>query len=238
MAAPNQIKPIGLVTALAQEFAVVKQVASGSGGTLLAVQSGMGRAAGFLAAEQLGRENSNLAGLVSIGFCGALEAGLATGSIVLPVEITTGDNETFATDAAWVAALSKPLGNLRVVTGRAMYATSEIVESADAKSAICTRTGACAVDMESAGIAQAATRFNLPFIAVRIVLDEVSDMLPPATRNAVKPDGNLDIKGLLRGLSASPRDLPSLIRLGHKSSRAQKQLKAVCEALAPGFGRP
>ena len=238
MTATENNHPIGLVTALAQEYSVVQSVAANSHGRLMTVQSGMGRAAGFLAAEQLGRENPGLTGLVSIGFCGALEPGIATGTIILPKTIIAVDSESFEADADWINAVAKPLINLPIITGRTMYAAPEIVETAQGKRDLCTQTESCAVDMESAGIAHAARRFNLPFIAVRIVVDEVSDILPSATRNAVKVDGNIDMKGLLRGLASNPRDLPDLIKLGRKSSRAQKQLKAVCEALLPNFCQP
>jgi len=80
-----------------------------------------------------------------------------------------------------------------------------------------------------------ATRFGVPFVAVRIVLDEVSDILPEVTSDAVHSDGNLNISGLLRGLAARPQDIGGLVRLAGKSSRAQKRLKSVCEALLPDF---
>jgi len=237
MAVTDENNPIGLVTALAQEHSVVHPVAARSVGRLIAAQSGMGRAAGFLAAEKLGRDHKQLRGLVSIGFCGALDPALSTGNIVLPGAIVTSDNERFDTDAEWLEAISSALGGMPVITGRTLHCANMVVETRADKQAIFSSGGACVVDMESAGIAQAATRFNVPFIAIRIVLDEIADTLPEATRNAVKADGNLDMKGLLRGLAVHPGDLGGLLRLGAKSSRAQKQLKAVCEALSPGFGR-
>lgn len=205
---------------------------------LIAVQSGLGRAAGFLAAEELGRQEKQLSGLVSIGFCGALDAAIATGSIVLPNAIITADNERFDTDAGWTTAVADKMAGLPVITDNAIYCATEIIETQAGKQATRSQCGACAVDMESAGIAHAATRFNIPFIAVRIVLDEGTDTLPEATRDAVHSDGNLNIGGLLRGLASRPQDVGGLIRLAGKSGKAQKQLKAVCEALLPDFDFP
>ena len=204
---------------------------------LIAVQSGLGRAAGFLAATELGREEHQLSGLVSIGFCGALDTAVSTGSIILPDAIITADNERFATDPVWMSKVATRLAGLPFVAARAIYCAAEVIETQTAKQTTHSQYGASAVDMESAGIAQAAIRFDIPFIAVRIVLDEVSDTLPEATRDAVHSDGNLNVGGLLRGLASRPRDVGGLIRLAGKSSKAQKQLKAVCEALLPDFGQ-
>jgi nucleoside phosphorylase len=229
------IGQVGLVTALSQEYSAVSSAIAPACEQLVATQSGMGRAAGFLAAEKLGREHPNLAGLVSIGFCGALDAGLKTGSIILPSAIITADDETFETDAAWITEIASGLNGLPVVAGRKLYCATEMIETAAGKQAINDKTGACAVDMESAGIAQAAVRFNIPFVAVRIVLDEVSDTLPQATRNAVKADGNVDIGGLMRGIAGRPQEIGGLAKLGAKTAKAQKQLKAACGRLLPGF---
>lgn len=238
MAAVNDIRQIGLIAAVAQEYAVVSKVFAAHKTQTMVVQSGMGRAAGFLAAETLGRENKALAGLVSIGFCGALDAGLTTGCVIVPDSIVSDNSETFQADTEWARAVVSSLADMELVVSRSLYSATDVIETSDAKQAAQRRSGTCAVDMESAGIAHAAIRFKVPFIAVRIVLDELGDSLPAAIRDAVKPDGNLDVRGLVRGLASNPRDVAPLIKLGRKSSLAQKRLKTVCEALGPGFCLP
>jgi len=228
-------QPIGLITALAQEYSVVSSVVAPACDRLIAVQSGLGRAAGFLAAAELGSKEKQLTGLVSIGFCGALDSAIATGSIILPNAIVTADNERFDTDPAWLSAVADRLAGLPFITQNTIYAATEVIETQSDKRATHSLCGACAVDMESAGIAHAATRFGVPFVAIRIVLDEVSDILPEVTRDAVHSDGNLNMVGLLRSLASRPQDIGGLVRLASKSSKAQKQLKAVCEALLPDF---
>lgn len=202
---------------------------------LIAVQSGLGRAAGFLAAAELGSKETQLTALVSIGFCGALDSAIATGSIILPNAIVTADNERFETDQVWLSAVADRLAGLPFITHNTIYGATEVIETQSGKRETHSLCGACAVDLESAGIAHAATRFGVPFVAIRIVLDEVSDILPEVTRDAVHSDGNLNIAGLLRGLASRPQDIGGLVRLAGKSSKAQKQLKAVCETLLPDF---
>ncbi len=229
-------RPVALITALAQEYAVVNRCCAGHGERLRVVQSGLGRAAGYIAAEQAGRDNGGLSGLVSIGFCGGLDRALRSGTVVIPSTVITRDiDERFDADVDWQATVMSRLSHLDAHAGR-LFCAQDVISSTADKQDICTRHKACAVDMESAGIAHAARRLHVPFLAIRIVVDEAGDSLPRATANAVRPDGNLDLKGLARGLLNHPADLPALMALGRKSSRAQKQLKAVCEALGPGFG--
>ena len=236
MATSVHNQQIGLITALAQEYSVVSSVVAPACDSLIAVQSGLGRAAGFLAAADLGSRLKQLTGLVSIGYCGALDPAITTGNIIIPNAIVTADNERFETDTAWLSAIADRLAGLPFITQKTIYCATEVIETPSGKLAIHSQCGACAVDMESAGIAHAATRFGIPFVAIRIALDEVEDILPESTREAVHSDGNLNIGGLLRSLASRPQDIGGLIRLARKSSKAQKQLKAVCEALLPDFG--
>jgi hypothetical protein len=205
--------PVGLVTALQQEFSTARKCLGADCDKFVLVQSGMGRAAGYIAAEAMGRQKGRLAGLVSMGFCGALA------------------------HQAWRATVLNRLASMTPRDG-ALYSARDVISTATDKQAIAARAQAIAVDMESAGIAHAARRLNVPFLAIRIVLDEAQDALPRATADAVKPDGNLDLRGLMRGLAHNPRDIPALMVLGRKSSAAQARLKAVCEALKPDFCIP
>jgi adenosylhomocysteine nucleosidase len=230
--------PVGLVTALQQEFAVARKCLGADSSSFILAQSGVGRAAGYIAAEGLGRGNGRLAGLVSLGFCGGLDPALGCGSVVVPRHVITPDaEERFDADEAWHASVMAGLANLHPCADP-MFSARDVITSAAGKRQLHERYKACAVDMESAGIAHAARRLRVPFLAIRIVLDGAGDALPHATADAIKPDGNLDIRGLMRGLARHPKDVPALMVLGRKSSIAQGRLKAVCEALKPGFAVP
>jgi adenosylhomocysteine nucleosidase len=101
-----------------------------------------------------------------------------------------------------------------------------MLDTTAAKRAVHEQRKACAVDMESAGIAHAARRLQVPFLAIRIVLDEAGDSLPRAAANAVHANGNLNARGLVSGLVRNPKDVPALMALGRKSSLAQKQTES------------
>jgi hypothetical protein len=59
------------------------------------------------------------------------------------------------------------------------------VAATDAKAELFRRTGAVAVDMESAAVAEIAVAHELPFMAIRVVVDTAHDTLPDALVQAL-----------------------------------------------------
>ena len=94
-----------------------------------------------------------------------------------------------------------------------------------AKQAAFRETGAVAVDMESAAVAQLAALHALPFIAVRVIVDTATDAVPPAVEAASRA-GRLRMRRLVWGLMLAPAELGSSDPAGAPLSR--------CHALALG----
>ncbi len=139
------------------------------------VQSGIGpaRAAAALAAVPAPH------GLVvSLGLAGALAAGLAPGDIVLPAAIVweapTGTERHPVCVEAWSRAHTSLVAdpNLRIHTG-ALLSSPVVVASPERKRAAATRTGAIAVEMESAALVDGARERGIPFLGLRVILDDV-----------------------------------------------------------------
>ena len=65
-----------------------------------------------------------------------------------------------------------------------LLTSARSVGSVEDKAALFERTGAVAVDMESAAIAEVAEQHGLPFLAVRVVVDSAGDVLPAAVTAA------------------------------------------------------
>ena len=89
--------------------------------------------------------------------------------------------------------------------------------------------GAVAVDMESLSVAEVAAAHDLPFIAVRVIVDTAADMLPRAIMAASR-GGHLNIPRLIGGLAAAPLELIALIRLAQRYRAATRSLAAVAGA--------
>jgi adenosylhomocysteine nucleosidase len=182
------------------------------------------------------RWDTLLAGLdaplaVSAGVCGALDPRLSPGDLVIPERVidTAGVSHTLTAAQyrtvlarAGTAASSGPL-----VTTRAVVATPET------KARLFARSGAVAVDMESAVIAARAARSGCPALVVRAVSDAAGEGLPPELTRLVTPEGRLRLTGALALGITRPAMLPGALELRRRTVHA---LRVVAHALAALIG--
>ena len=196
--------------------------------TLLIV-SGMGRERARQAARRLAEENAGR--LVSFGSAGALSPELRPGDLVQAQRVHEAGRE-YAASAALPAAVVERLSrkNVTVHTG-ALAHSEEPVADSNAKLALFERTGALAVDMESAGVLEAAERGGLPACVLRVITDPADMTLPAAALRRVDDFGEADVMGLGIDLATSPGQIPALLRLACASRRAAGTMKLVAQAL-------
>jgi hopanoid-associated phosphorylase len=177
-------------------------------------------------------------GIISVGLGGALSPALSVGDWVIAERLIDGAT-TWETDAAWTAAIAAALGP----TARrgAIVGSDAMVGNAEVKAALHTSTGALAVDMESHVAARVATAHGLPFAALRVMSDAADRTLPKAALAGMRPDGGMNLAGVLWALAKSPRQLPALIRTGREADVAFKALALLGGdhlLCGPGIGCP
>jgi len=117
-----------------------------------------------------------------------------------------------------------------VIEGR-LFSADDVVATPDAKAELARRTGAAAVDMESASVAAAAADAGLPCIAFRVVADGPDDTLPDNVASLVGPDGRTRLRGLA-GFLVSPRRMRLLLRLAVRSRDARTELGRAVQFLS------
>ncbi|MEO6025399.1 MAG: hypothetical protein ABIR79_00845 [Candidatus Binatia bacterium] len=139
------------------------------------VQSGIGptRATAAVAALPAAHDL-----IVSLGLAGALSAELAPGDIVLPETIvweeSRGAERHTIIAPLWRRAHTDLVADptLRVHTGP-LLSSPVVVGSPERKRAAAARTGAIAVEMETAALVTAARERGIPILALRVILDDV-----------------------------------------------------------------
>ena len=176
---------------------------------------GGGRAEGAAAAAQRLVERG-VSGLVSFGLAGGLDPALVPGTVLAPA-IVLLDAERWDADGALLLRLGG-------ATPGALHGGGEVVASAAAKAALFARTGAVAVDLESAAVARAARRHGLPFAALRAVCDGAARDLPRAALVALDGAGRIGGLRVAWAAASRPWELADLIRLGGDAARARHAL--------------
>jgi adenosylhomocysteine nucleosidase len=230
------LKPLGIVAALPAEGGCLTRRRIAPRQPLRLEQdvwiyvSGMGKERARSAAECLLLEGAKA--LVSWGTAGALVEGLPSGTLILPSAV--GHANGFSpVDAAWRERLSACLGPSLPVKAGTIAQSMEVLSSPEQKSEFHRKTGAIAVDMESATVGAAAERHQIPFLAIRSIVDPQEMTLPRSAIESVDEYGNTLWRKLLSGIRENPGSLPALIQLGFHFRAALATLRTVAQLAGP-----
>ncbi len=221
-------RPVLIVTGLVQEA----RIAAGPGMTVICSSSDPQQLRALLTVF----DPSTIRGVISFGVAGGLDPTLRSGDVVVATEVMAGD-------ARWLAGLalnedliaSVALGRRRVVRG-GLAGVEEVIFAQAGKAALRSETGAAAVDMESHIAAAYAAEAGLPFAALRVIADPATRALPALAKSAIKPNGDIDLRMVLRGVARNPLTLRALVSTGIDFNRALKSLRGCRSFLLGGEG--
>jgi adenosylhomocysteine nucleosidase len=195
-------------------------------GQHVAVQAGMGRRRAAEGARLLIRRCSPQA-LASFGFAGGLTPDLAPGALVIGTEVVYEDASRTLTAAnrdlveqfqAAAHAEELPVRQGILVTCR------HIVADPASKAELSVRSGACAVDMETAGMVEVAHEAGLPWVAVRAIVDSAEESLPVACLTMLREDGSIAPERVIQTICRSPQLLWHFLRLAGQMATARRHL--------------
>lgn len=194
-----------------------------AGQPVVLVQTGLGarraREAALLVARRYG-----CGSLWSLGLAGGLDPALSAGALLLPAAVLTPDG---VLRAPAVDALRAALGAAAPRGGRLLTAAAAIA-TIEEKRALRAATGAAAVDMEAAGVADAAAELGLPWVALKAILDPADLPLPAPLARCARADGGLRVGGLLAALLAP--------RAWRPARAVARNLRPALAALRAGTG--
>ena len=207
-----------LVAAEAREFAGLLPLCSGvrrvdwpvhwvrygeSGGRQLWMVANGAGAAHAARAVELGYLACRPEVIVSMGFCGALDPALKIGDVF-------GATAVEAAGRRFPVCL--PVSEIPHSTG-VLASIDHVAQTATEKRAL-RASGASAVEMEAAGIAQRAVEYGIPFFCVRSVTDRADEGFVTDFNVALRSDGHFDTIRILSSAMRNPgKAFPELMRL-------------------------
>jgi nucleoside phosphorylase len=169
---------------------------------VVAAMTGVGLRAGTRAAERV-LDAGGVAHLVVVGVAGGIGPSVAIGDLVVPevvIDLATG-------------AEHRP-ARLGDAPPRGALASSDLLLTDPAEAARLAARGVVAVDMETAAIAAVCERRGCPWSVFRGISDRADDgSTDPAILGLVDPDGNPDLRAVVRFLVRQPWRVPQLLRL-------------------------
>jgi adenosylhomocysteine nucleosidase len=186
----------------------------------------VGRQRSAAAARWLVRRFSPQA-LLSFGFAGGLSPSLPRGTVIIGTEVVSASgfgrwppasHNLIEQFQAAAAAAAVPLQQGTLVTSGHMAADVAV------KAELWQKSGACAVDMETLGIVEAAAEVGLPWGAVRAITDTAAETVPAACLHMLRADGRVAVGRLFWIICRSPLVLRQLAYLARNSALAHRHL--------------
>jgi adenosylhomocysteine nucleosidase len=199
----------------------------------LAETSGVGAQKAGLAARRL--VDRGATALVSWGVAGGLDPKIGPGAVVLPDAVIGADGSRLRVDAEWRDRLLTKVEDTVDVSTSELLDINRLIVTSDEKCELHRRTGAVAVDMESAAIASVSNQSGVPFIAVRGIVDSAAMSLPDVVQTMFEQGGG-SRRSLLTRLALRPLEWPGLIALARGKAAAGRSMRMVWSAAGPDLG--
>jgi adenosylhomocysteine nucleosidase len=184
-----------------------------SGQEIVLVANGPGFRLAGQAADTV-KEHSEVEGLASIGFCGALDPALKPADIVVATQVH---------DVA--QALSVPRS--RSCDGHlgTLLSLDRVATSASEKADLYRKTGASAVEMEAAAVAKRAAGWGVPFYAIKAVTDTAAESFPLDFNVLRDASGRFSRTRILAASLRRPAtSFPALLHLNQRCNSAAKAM--------------
>jgi adenosylhomocysteine nucleosidase len=193
----------------------------------------------------MGPEQARLAGrslleegvtaLLSWGGAAALNDRLTAGGLVLPEQVIAADNTMFAVDPSWHQSLYRHLSNKFLIFTEPIVESRVVVTSSLHKGDLFKRSGAIAVDMESAALARLAKELRIPYVVIRSIVDTARMTIPKSLLDAIDETGQIRLLELGHRLIRHPDEWPAVIKLARNFRSAQSTLIQVARQLSEDF---
>jgi len=157
--------------------------------------------------------------VLSAGFCGALKPGYRVGDVVVAEEVVAAGKTWPVPWPGFLAAgeWQPPLHRDRLLC------VPHLVGAVEDKRALAAQHGAGVVDMESAAVAEACRRADVPFGCFRAVSADCQTPLSPKLVACLN-GGRVAPLRLLAATAASPGLVPQIWRLARQTRHAAEQL--------------
>lgn len=212
------------------EMAVCRSLQAG-GREILWVRSGLGSERALRAASWLLAEGVDALGI--LGVSGGLSPDLVPGQLVLADSVADADGKCWPVPADFGERLRELLTRAghAVRYGSVLTSPAPLLTATE-KAAWFQRSGALAVDMESAAVACAANRAGRPFFALRAICDSASRRVPAELSQWVDGQGRPRLPTLLKDLIRRPALIADLWRMQGDFACALRALEQGWHALA------
>ena len=160
---------------------------------------------------------------VSIGFAASTNKKIKTGDICIPKNIICSNGKKKKTSNKIRLLLKKKLNTKSF--DEDLFCSEKIIYQKYEKQILYEKFQAGLIDMESEGVQLTADKHDIPFVAIKVILDNSETSIPKELVNLyINEKKNLDWIKI-------PIFFPMILKLGIDYFKAKKNLSKVCNSL-------
>ena len=221
---------IGIIAAMNPEYALFKTKENElfNGAKYKIVKSGIGPNAAADAALDLIKSGCDT--IIGWGFAGGLSEKFKCGQLIITNRFATEDAH-YHSPTPLQQEFTKRLHSLNPNEG-VIFAADRPILKAKEKQMLAEKFGSVAVDMESLGIISVTKQKAVPYLSIRVILDDSKTTLPTWISHLLKENKSSRRAILLSKQLFKPGELYSLVKLAFSYKRAAKKLNRISNLLA------
>jgi adenosylhomocysteine nucleosidase len=164
------------------------------------------------------QSSSHLEAIVSTGYCGALDPALQIGDIVVATQVLDAATQEL------FPCLDPCRDRENAPVRGTVLSQNRIAINIEEKKQLFRQSGACAVEMESAGVALRSKRAGLPFYCIKVISDIAGESFSLDLNRMRTTEGRLARGKIIMHALARPNLVPGLLRLKRRTEEAAQVL--------------
>ena len=156
--------------------------------------------------------NSSIDCVISFGFAGSISSDLKRGQVILPDNIVWRNNKCVPTSLKYQRYIKYLLKEFKIIKSN-LGTVNNIINKQDQKKELSIKKNISAIDMESEFIQKEAIKKKVPFIALRVIFDDLELNIPDFIEKCSDTKGAINYKKIILILILRPTNFFHLIKL-------------------------
>ena len=214
---------IGVVVGIKEELNLLKKFSS------LTIDQGYKKNSS-LATQRVLKKNVDV--IISFGLAASINKKVKNGTIIIPQNILSEDGSILATSKKFSKIFSDKIKDFKI-SNQNLLTVSKILNTQSDKQFLLNKfkKKISFIDMESVNIQKRALKRKVPFLVIRVILDDTSFSIPNFLINCIDEEGNLIKNLFVIKILQKPIRILSLIKLFLRYRKSKKVLQKISHKL-------